>query len=470
MGESSASSSMESLLALMDVGGDFNGSGSGDGFSPPPINDTLRDLCHLQNDTLFMELSCPPLFDSVSCWPRTPPATTAILPCFSEFKGVQYDTTQNATRYCNIDGTWNNFANYDACKHLEPPSSDPTLESFIELPIVIYFVGYTISLLSLFCAVTVLVYFKELRCLRNTIHVNLFVTYIMSSSLWIIILSQQLAAKQGIVDCIFLVTLFHYFSTTNFFWMLVEGLYLYMLVVQTFSGDYLRFWKYSIIGWGGPLIFVAAWAIAKSFYPYDLMPEHPNKKIYPPQLQIECSWMRESHIDWIIQGPSCAVLVINLIFLLRIMWVLITKLRSANTVETRQYRKASKALLVLIPLLGITYLVVIYGPHEGVASRIFAVTRAVLLSTQGLVVSLLYCFLNYEVRGTLRLHYYRWRDERNIRLGIISKHRRPTISGTESIRTLEYSVVIMKSLAPPPPSSSRHPHTHHNHPNNLGSN
>ncbi|XP_021696804.1 diuretic hormone receptor isoform X4 [Aedes aegypti] len=429
----SSSASVESLLALAGAGGDFAGSGSGDGFPPMILNETLRDLCHQQNDTLFLELSCPPLFDSISCWPRTPPATTAVLPCFSEFKGVQYDATQNATRYCNIDGTWNSFANYDACKHLELPSSDPTLESFIELPIVIYFVGYTISLLALFCAVTVLVYFKELRCLRNTIHVNLFVTYIMSSSLWIIILSQQvfswsnyLAAKQGLVDCIFLVTLFHYFSTTNFFWMLVEGLYLYMLVVQTFSGDYLRFWKYSIIGWGGPLIFVGAWAIAKSFYPYDLMPEHPNK------LEIECSWMRESHIDWIIQGPSCAVLVINLIFLLRIMWVLITKLRSANTVETRQYRKASKALLVLIPLLGITYLVVIYGPHEGVGSRIFAVTRAVLLSTQGLVVSLLYCFLNYEVRGTLRLHYYRWRDERNIRLGIISKHRRPTISGTET--------------------------------------
>nr|XP_029725840.1 diuretic hormone receptor-like isoform X2 [Aedes albopictus] len=469
MNDSTSPSSMESLLALMGTGGDLPGSaaaaaGSGDGFPPQlVVNETLRDLCHQQNDTLFLELSCPPLFDTISCWPRTPPATTAVLPCFSEFKGVQYDATQNATRYCNIDGTWNSFANYDACKHLELPTSDETLESFIELPIVIYFVGYTISLLALFSAVTVLVYFKELRCLRNTIHVNLFVTYIMSSALWIIILSQQLTAKQGVVDCIFLVTLFHYFSTTNFFWMLVEGLYLYMLVVQTFSGDYLRFWKYSIIGWGGPLIFVGAWAITKSFYPYDIMPEQPNK------LEIECSWMRESHIDWIIQGPSCAVLVINLIFLLRIMWVLITKLRSANTVETRQYRKASKALLVLIPLLGITYLVVIYGPHEGVGSRIFAVTRAVLLSTQGLVVSLLYCFLNYEVRGTLRLHYYRWRDERNIRLGIISKHRRPTISGTESIRTLEYSVVIMKSLGPP---TSRHHHHHHNHNhhNNLGGN
>lgn len=36
---------------------------------------------------------------------------------------------------------------------------------------------------------------------------------------------------------------------------------------------------------------------------------------------IECSWMRETNIDWLFQGPSCAVLIINLIFLLRIMWV-----------------------------------------------------------------------------------------------------------------------------------------------------
>lgn len=62
--------------------------------------------------------------------------------------------------------------------------------------------------------------------------------------------------------------------------------------------------------------------------------------------------------------------------------VLITKLRSANTVETRQYHKASKALLVLIPLLGITYLVVLAGPNEGMGLHIFAIARALLLSTQ----------------------------------------------------------------------------------------
>lgn len=62
--------------------------------------------------------------------------------------------------------------------------------------------------------------------------------------------------------------------------------------------------------------------------------------------------------------------------------MLITKLRSANTAETRQYRKASKALLVLIPLFGLTYLIVLYGPNEGLGKKVFDIARAFLLSTQ----------------------------------------------------------------------------------------
>ena len=62
--------------------------------------------------------------------------------------------------------------------------------------------------------------------------------------------------------------------------------------------------------------------------------------------------------------------------------VLITKLRSANSVETQQYRKGSKALLVLIPLLGLTYVLVIAGPTEGLIAIYFSHIRAVLLSTQ----------------------------------------------------------------------------------------
>lgn len=63
--------------------------------------------------------------------------------------------------------------------------------------------------------------------------------------------------------------------------------------------------------------------------------------------------------------------------------VLIRKLRSANNLETRQYHKAAKALLVLIPLFGITYLLVLAGPSEdGLPKHLFDILRAFLLSTQ----------------------------------------------------------------------------------------
>ncbi len=68
--------------------------------------------------------------------------------------------------------------------------------------------------------------------------------------------------------------------------------------------------------------------------------------------------------------------------MLLLLQVLITKLRSATSVETQQYRKGSKALLVLIPLLGLTYVLVIAGPTEGLIAVYFSHIRAVLLSTQ----------------------------------------------------------------------------------------
>lgn len=36
-------------------------------------------------------VGCPVVFDSVSCWPATAPNTSAIMPCFTEFLGINYD-------------------------------------------------------------------------------------------------------------------------------------------------------------------------------------------------------------------------------------------------------------------------------------------------------------------------------------------------------------------------------------------
>jgi len=47
-----------------------------------------------------------------------------------------------------------------------------------------------------------------------------------------------------------MMALFNYLLLTNFFWMLVEGLYLHAVIVWTFSLDDVRFRYYAALGWG----------------------------------------------------------------------------------------------------------------------------------------------------------------------------------------------------------------------------
>ncbi|XP_017772905.1 PREDICTED: diuretic hormone receptor-like, partial [Nicrophorus vespilloides] len=133
-----------------------------------------------------------------------------------------------------------------------------------------------------------------------------------------------------------------------------------------------------------PIFFVIIWAVVKSFLPVtDDSSSTLAEDVGAVNLWTHCPWMRPHWVDWIHQSPTVLVLLLNLVFLASIMWVLITKLRSANTLETQQYRKAAKALLVLMPLLGITYVLTIAGPTSGDSSKmIFDYARAVLLSTQ----------------------------------------------------------------------------------------
>ncbi|XP_041675668.1 diuretic hormone receptor isoform X3 [Drosophila eugracilis] len=412
-------------------------------------------------------LQCPSSFDSVLCWPRTNAGSLAVLPCFEEFKGVHYDTTDNATRFCFPNGTWDHYSDYDRCH--QNSGSIPVVPDFspnVELPAIIYACGYFLSFATLVVALIIFLSFKDLRCLRNTIHANLFLTYITSALLWILTLFLQvITTESSQAGCITLVIMFQYFYLTNFFWMFVEGLYLYTLVVQTFSSDNISFIIYALIGWGCPALCILVWSIAKAFAPH-LENEHfngvglelrlilgsPFNLIFLDffdKLEIDCAWMRESHIDWIFKVPASLALLVNLVFLIRIMWVLITKLRSAHTLETRQYYKASKALLVLIPLFGITYLLVLTGPEQGISRNLFEAIRAFLISTQGFFVALFYCFLNSEVRQTLRHRFTRWRESRNIHRNSSIKNRRHRASKDYSLRSRTESLRLT-STSPVP--------------------
>ena len=80
---------------------------------------------------------------------------------------------------------------------------------------------------------------------------------------------------------------------------------------------------------------------------------------------------------------------------------MISKLYRQNSFELdRRHLRALKALLVVIPVLGFNYILTLVGPSPSdspTGHQVFQTIRATLISTQGFVVTLPYCYLNTEV-------------------------------------------------------------------------
>ncbi|VDN20563.1 unnamed protein product [Dibothriocephalus latus] len=72
------------------------------------------------------------------------------------------------------------------------------------------------------------------------------------------------------------------------------------------------------------------------------------------------------------------------------------RFRLASKLSRSEPMKSLKACLMLIPLLGIPQVVFVVPYHPSVR-EVFNYINAVLISTQGFWVALIYCFLNEEV-------------------------------------------------------------------------
>ncbi|MBN3291717.1 CRFR2 factor, partial [Polypterus senegalus] len=150
---------------------------------------------------------------------------------------------------------------------------------------------------------------------------------------------------------------------------------------------------------------------------------------------------------------------INFVFLFNIVRILMTKLRASTTSETIQYRKAVKATLVLLPLLGITYMLFFVNPGEDDISQIvFIYLPAVItvdlslhfikflfffcLFLQGFFVSVFYCFLNGEVRSAVRKRWHRWQDNHALRVRVARAMSIPTSPTRISFHSIKQTTAV----------------------------
>uniref|UniRef100_A0A8D0Q6D5 Vasoactive intestinal peptide receptor 2 n=1 Tax=Sus scrofa TaxID=9823 RepID=A0A8D0Q6D5_PIG len=364
--------------------------------------------------------ACSGVWDNITCWRPADVGETVTVPCPKLFSNF-YSKPGNISKNCTRDGWSEMFPDFmDACGYSDP--EDESKITFYVLVKTIYTLGYSVSLISLTTGSIILCLFRRLHCTRNYIHLNLFLSFILRA-VSVLVKDDVLYSSSGTlhcpdqpsswVGCKLSLVFFQYCIMANFCWLLVEGLYLHTLLVAIFSPS-RRFVAYLLIGWGIPTVCTGAWTAARLW------------------LEDTGCWDTNDHSVpwWVIRTPILISIIVNFVLFVSIIRILLQKLTSPDVGgnDQSQYKRLTKSTLLLIPLFGVHYMVFAVFPIK-ISSKYqilfelcigsFQVRREGAVRPpggrlasdrpsrlQGLVVAVLYCFLNSEVQSELRR---RWR-------------------------------------------------------------
>ncbi|XP_033855352.1 growth hormone releasing hormone receptor, like [Acipenser ruthenus] len=354
----------------------------------------LQEITENENHTTG---GCKQNWDAVVCWPLAVVGETVNVSCppvFSHFM----KNPGTVSRNCTINGWSNPFPPYYLACTVEDeiPVEE---ESYFATVKVIYTVGYGASIFSLTIAMIILLIFRSLHCARNYVHIQLFTSFILRA-VAVFIKDATLFANDETEHCTFstagckaAVVFCHYCVMTNFFWLLVEALYLNSLLFSFIHPGRNYFWWFVILGWGVPTIFIIVWIMSRVYFE-----------------DTECWDITEnSPFWWIIKGPIVVSIGVNFILFINIIRILIQKLdpRLIQFNNSSQYRRLMKSTLLLIPLFGTHYIVFNFLPdYINIGVRLYI--ELCLGSFQGLIVAVLYCFLNQEVQTEIQRKWMRW--------------------------------------------------------------
>ncbi|XP_072865681.1 vasoactive intestinal polypeptide receptor 2 isoform X2 [Chlorocebus sabaeus] len=105
---------------------------------------------------------------------------------------------------------------------------------------------------------------------------------------------------------------------------------------------------------------------------------------------------------WVIRIPISISIIVNFVLFISIIRILLQKLTSPDVGgnDQSQYKRLAKSTLLLIPLFGVHYMVFAVFPIS-ISFKYQMLFELCLGSFQGLVVAVLYCFLNSEVSSWL---------------------------------------------------------------------
>jgi len=170
--------------------------------------------------------------------------------------------------------------------------------------------------------------------------------------------------------------------------------------------------------------------------------------------------------------PVCLSMFLNFVFLCNIVRVLWMKLRAGPQVgghasqPSRTLLQAFRATLLLLPLLGLQYLLTPFRPEKDHPwERVYEVTSAITASFQGLCVATLFCFFNGEVCNMIEFFKSPWSfgtcspdgglSRYGPALGCVRKHHPRGYSVFLSYESSNCKTAIAHPLVPFPNASLR---------------
>ncbi|XP_073763795.1 adhesion G protein-coupled receptor L3-like isoform X44 [Danio rerio] len=272
--------------------------------------------------------------------------------------------------------------------HVDVKTADPVHDLLLD---VITWVGILLSLLCLLVCIFTFCFFRGLQSDRNTIHKNLCISLFIAETLFLTGINR---ADQPIACAVF-AALLHFFFLSAFTWMFLEGVQLYILLVEVFESEHSRRRYFYLAGYGIPALIVAVSAAVD----------------YRSYGTDRVCWLRlDTYFIWSFIGPATLIIMLNVIFLGIALYKMFhhTAILKPDSGCLDNIKSWVIGAIALLCLLGLTWAFGLMYVNE--STVIMAYLFTIFNSLQGMFIFIFHCVLQKKVRKEygkcLRTHCY----------------------------------------------------------------
>uniref|UniRef100_A0A3B4WGV6 Adhesion G protein-coupled receptor L2 n=1 Tax=Seriola lalandi dorsalis TaxID=1841481 RepID=A0A3B4WGV6_SERLL len=240
-------------------------------------------------------------------------------------------------------------------------------------------VGIVVSLVCLSISIFTFCFFRGLQSDRNTIHKNLCINLFIAELIFLI----GIDMTEPRIGCAIIAGILHFFFLASFSWMCLEGVQLYLMLVEVFESEYSRKKYYYVSGYLFPAIVVGVSAAID----------------YGSYGTEKACWLSvDNHFIWSFIGPVTFIIMLNLIFLVITMYKMVKHSTTLKPDSSRLENIKSWVMgaFALLCLLGLTWSFGLFFINE--ASIVMAYLFTIFNTFQGMFIFIFHCLLQKKVR------------------------------------------------------------------------